>query len=109
MDKSSYPDLFNSNRHAINVGISAFEWGPHQIKAMKQVARSTIRELLKQSQLAPLTVEERIMTIYTETNGYLDSLEKSYLLPRHLPRKRKTLLKEAIQEQMDRFILQEQA
>ncbi|KAI7991043.1 hypothetical protein LOK49_LG12G02727 [Camellia lanceoleosa] len=32
-------------------------------------------ELLKQSQSAPLTVEEQIMTIYTGTNGYLDSLE----------------------------------
>ncbi|GFQ08443.1 ATP synthase subunit alpha chloroplastic [Phtheirospermum japonicum] len=34
-----------------------------------------LRELLKQSQSAPLTVEEQIMTIYTGTNGYLDSLE----------------------------------
>ncbi|KAF1876738.1 hypothetical protein Lal_00031554 [Lupinus albus] len=34
-----------------------------------------LRELLKQSQLAPLTVEEHIITIYTGTNGYLDSLE----------------------------------
>ncbi|TMX03209.1 hypothetical protein EJD97_017542, partial [Solanum chilense] len=43
-------DLFNSGiRPAINVG--------------------------KQSQSAPLTVEEQIMTIYTGTNGYLDSLE----------------------------------
>ena len=34
-----------------------------------------LRELLKQSQSAPLTVEEQIMTIYTGTNSYLDSLE----------------------------------
>jgi F-type H+-transporting ATPase subunit alpha len=34
-----------------------------------------LRELLKQSQSAPLTVEEQIMTIYTGTNGYLDGLE----------------------------------
>ncbi|KAG5593894.1 hypothetical protein H5410_035126 [Solanum commersonii] len=66
-----------------------------QIKAMKQVAEAfaqfasdldkathnqfargqRLRELLEQSQSAPLTVEEQIMTIYTETNSYLDSLE----------------------------------
>ncbi|KAJ8746981.1 hypothetical protein K2173_014562 (mitochondrion) [Erythroxylum novogranatense] len=41
-----------------------------------QLARGQrLRELLKQSQSAPLTVEEPIMTIYTGTNGYLDSLE----------------------------------
>ncbi|CAI8602252.1 unnamed protein product [Vicia faba] len=34
-----------------------------------------LRELLKQSQSAPLTVEEQIITIYIGTNGYLDSLE----------------------------------
>ncbi|XP_039015807.1 ATP synthase subunit alpha, chloroplastic-like [Hibiscus syriacus] len=34
-----------------------------------------LRELLKQSQSAPLTVAEQISTIYTGTNGYLDSLE----------------------------------
>ena len=32
-------------------------------------------ELLKQSQSSPFTMEEQIMTIYIETNGYLDSLE----------------------------------
>ncbi|KAK2973613.1 hypothetical protein RJ640_027523 [Escallonia rubra] len=41
-----------------------------------QLARGQrLRELLKQSQSAPLAVEEQIMTIYTGTNGYLDSLE----------------------------------
>ncbi|KAL5791423.1 hypothetical protein ACOSP7_000017 [Xanthoceras sorbifolium] len=41
-----------------------------------QLARGQrLRELLKQSQSAPLTVEEQIITIYTGTNGYLDSLE----------------------------------
>ncbi|XP_037496641.1 ATP synthase subunit alpha, chloroplastic-like [Jatropha curcas] len=34
-----------------------------------------LRELFKQSQSAPLTVEEQIMTIYAGTTGYLDSLE----------------------------------
>ncbi|KAL4323368.1 hypothetical protein GQ457_11G033070 [Hibiscus cannabinus] len=41
-----------------------------------QLARGQrLRELLKQSQSAPLTVAEQISTIYTRTNGYLDSLE----------------------------------
>jgi F-type H+-transporting ATPase subunit alpha len=41
-----------------------------------QLARGQrLRELLKQSQSAPLAVEEQIFTIYTGTNGYLDSLE----------------------------------
>ncbi|KAF3952351.1 hypothetical protein CMV_022079 [Castanea mollissima] len=41
-----------------------------------QLARGQrLRELLKQSQSSPLTVEEQVMTIYTGTNGYLDSLE----------------------------------
>ncbi|KAJ6674268.1 ATP SYNTHASE SUBUNIT ALPHA MITOCHONDRIAL [Salix viminalis] len=41
-----------------------------------QLARGQrLRELLKQSQSAPFTVAEQIMTIYTGTNGYLDSLE----------------------------------
>ncbi|XVF37678.1 hypothetical protein REPUB_Repub20aG0030300 [Reevesia pubescens] len=41
-----------------------------------QLARSQrLRELLKQSQATPLNVAEQISTIYTETNGYLDSLE----------------------------------
>ncbi|PHT98336.1 ATP synthase subunit alpha, chloroplastic [Capsicum chinense] len=34
-----------------------------------------LREFLKQSQSAPLTVAEQIMTIYAGINGYLDSLE----------------------------------
>ncbi|XP_019226074.1 PREDICTED: uncharacterized protein LOC109207591 [Nicotiana attenuata] len=41
-----------------------------------QLARGQrLREVLKQSQAAPLTVEEQIMTIYNGTNCYLDSLE----------------------------------
>ncbi|KAL5555594.1 hypothetical protein UlMin_037830 [Ulmus minor] len=41
-----------------------------------QLARGQrLRELLKQSQAAPLVVEEQIITTYTGTNGYLDSLE----------------------------------
>ncbi|OAY85063.1 ATP synthase subunit alpha, chloroplastic [Ananas comosus] len=41
-----------------------------------QLARGQrLRELLKQSQSDPLTVEEQIATIYTGANGYLDPLE----------------------------------
>ncbi|KAG5583988.1 hypothetical protein H5410_044422 [Solanum commersonii] len=124
---------------AINVGISVSRVGfAAQIKAMKQVAgklklelaqfaeleafaqfafdfdKATqnqlargqrLRELLKQSQSTPLTVKEQIMTIYTGTNGYLDSLEVGQTFTEEA----EALLKEAIQEQMDRFILQEQA
>jgi F-type H+/Na+-transporting ATPase subunit alpha len=87
-----------------------------------------LRELLKQSQANPLTVEEQIMTIYTGTNGYLDSLEieqvSNFLdeLRKHLKttkpqfqeiisstktftKEAEALLKEAIQEQMERFLL----
>ncbi|KAL5080115.1 hypothetical protein RYX36_000530 [Vicia faba] len=47
-----------------------------------QLARGQrLRELLKQSQSAPLTVEEQIITIYTGTNGYLDSLEIEQMIP----------------------------
>jgi F-type H+-transporting ATPase subunit alpha len=41
-----------------------------------QLARGKrLREFLKQSQVAPLKVEEQIATIYTGMNGYLDILE----------------------------------
>nr|QPP20790.1 ATP synthase CF1 alpha subunit [Pedicularis alaschanica] len=98
-----------------------------------QLARGQrLRELLKQSQSAPLTVAEQIMTIYTGTNGYLDSLEigqvrkflvelRTYLKnnkpqfqeiissTKIFTEEAEALLKEAIQEQMSRFLLQEQA
>ena len=87
-----------------------------------------MRELLKQSQSAPLTVEEQIITIYTGTNGYLDSLEidevrkflvelRAYLKTnkpkfndiisstKTFTREAEALLKEAIQEQMELFLL----
>ncbi|XP_055960341.1 ATP synthase subunit alpha, chloroplastic-like [Mercurialis annua] len=97
-----------------------------------QLARGQrLRELLKQSQAAPLTVEEQIMTIYTGTNGYLDSLEigqvrkflvelRTYLKTnkpqfqeiisstKTFTEEAETLLKRAIQEQKERFLLQEQ-
>lgn len=87
-----------------------------------------LRELLKQSQANPLTVEEQIMTIYTGTNGYLDSIEigqvSAFLkrLREHFKinkpqfkeiisstktftEEAEALLKEAIREEMERFIL----
>ena len=97
-----------------------------------QLARGQrLRELLKQSQSDPLAVEDQIATIYTGTNGYLDALEigqvKKFLvgLRTYLTKKKpkfqeilsstkifteeaETLLKEAIQEQIELFLLQEQ-
>ncbi|KAK5831926.1 hypothetical protein PVK06_015725 [Gossypium arboreum] len=97
-----------------------------------QLARGQrLRELLKQSQSAPLTVAEQISTIYTETNGYLDSLEigqvrkflvelRTYLKTnkpqfqeiisstKTFTEEAETLLKDAIQDQMECFRLQEQ-
>lgn len=40
-----------------------------------------LTELLKQSQFAPLAVEEQVVSIYTGVNGYLDELEVSEILP----------------------------
>ena len=97
-----------------------------------QLARGQrLRELLKQSQSDPLTVEEQIATIYTGANGYLDSLEigqvKKFLVQlRTYLKKNKSqfkeiisstktfteeaeaLLKGAVQEQIELFLLQEQ-
>ncbi|KAK7395590.1 hypothetical protein VNO78_16153 [Psophocarpus tetragonolobus] len=97
-----------------------------------QLARGQrLRELLKQSQSTPLTVEEQIITIYTETNGYLDSLAigqvrkflvelRAYLKTnkpqfkeiissmKRFTGEAESLLKEAIEEQMKLFLLQEQ-
>ncbi|CAL5182734.1 unnamed protein product [Lathyrus oleraceus] len=92
-----------------------------------QLARGQrLRELLKQSQSAPLTVEEQIITIYTGTNSYLDSVEIAQVrkfiveLRAYLKTKKpkfneiisstktftgeaEAILKEAIQEQMELF------
>nr|YP_009861104.1 ATP synthase CF1 alpha subunit [Lasia spinosa]QIU82794.1 ATP synthase CF1 alpha subunit [Lasia spinosa] len=97
-----------------------------------QLARGQrLRELLKQSQSDPLTVEEQIVTIYTGANGYLDPLEigqvKKFLVQlrtylkknkpqfqeiisstRTFTEEAEALLKEAIQEQIKLFRLQEQ-
>ncbi|TYG57186.1 hypothetical protein ES288_D08G122900v1 [Gossypium darwinii] len=79
----------------------------------------------------PLTVAEQVSTIYTGTNGYLDSLEigqarkflvelRTYLkmnkpqfqeiisFTKTFTEEADTLLKDAIQDQMERFRLQEQ-
>ncbi|KAL6491605.1 hypothetical protein OROGR_034262 [Orobanche gracilis] len=65
-------------RPAINMKLEAFaQFASDLDKATKKkLARGQrLRESLKQSQSAPLTVDEQIMIIYTGTNGYLDSLE----------------------------------
>jgi F-type H+/Na+-transporting ATPase subunit alpha len=100
--------------------------------SQNQLARGRwLWDLLKQSQSNPLLVEEQVATIYTGTRGYLDSLEieqvKNFLdeLRKHLKdtkpqfqeiisscktftEKAEILLKEAIQEQLEWFSLQEQ-
>nr|YP_007890228.1 ATP synthase CF1 subunit alpha [Cephalotaxus oliveri]AFZ65593.1 ATP synthase CF1 subunit alpha [Cephalotaxus oliveri]UPV71004.1 ATP synthase CF1 alpha subunit [Cephalotaxus oliveri]UPV71086.1 ATP synthase CF1 alpha subunit [Cephalotaxus oliveri]UPV71168.1 ATP synthase CF1 alpha subunit [Cephalotaxus oliveri] len=97
-----------------------------------QLARGQrLRQLLKQSQSDPLTVEEQIAMIYTGTNGYLDVLEivqvKKFIfelrksLLKNKPQfgeiirstgtfteQAETLLKEAIQENTELFVLREQ-
>jgi len=41
-----------------------------------QLARgSRLRELLKQAQSSPLSLEDQVSSIYVGTNGYLDKLE----------------------------------
>ncbi|CAK9252472.1 unnamed protein product [Sphagnum jensenii] len=95
-----------------------------------QLARGQrLRELLKQSQSAPLTVEEQVATIYTGVNGYSDVLEtgqvkkflvqlREYLMtnkPQFTEIVRSTkifteqaenILKEAIKEHTELFLLQ---
>nr|YP_010291105.1 ATP synthase CF1 alpha subunit [Juncus compressus]YP_010291374.1 ATP synthase CF1 alpha subunit [Juncus tenuis]ULQ66695.1 ATP synthase CF1 alpha subunit [Juncus compressus]ULQ67037.1 ATP synthase CF1 alpha subunit [Juncus tenuis] len=97
-----------------------------------QLARGRrLRELLKQSQAEPLRVEEQIAIIYAGANGYLDALEigqvRGFLgeLCIHLRDKvpqfqeiisstkifteeAEALLKEAIQEKIKLFVVQEQ-
>nr|YP_009249732.1 ATP synthase CF1 alpha subunit [Pinus sibirica]YP_009524168.1 H+-ATPase alpha subunit [Pinus squamata]YP_009524241.1 H+-ATPase alpha subunit [Pinus parviflora]YP_009561727.1 H+-ATPase alpha subunit [Pinus pumila]AET45220.1 ATP synthase CF1 alpha subunit [Pinus wallichiana]QFS20680.1 ATP synthase CF1 alpha subunit [Pinus cembra]WIL99795.1 ATP synthase CF1 alpha subunit [Pinus koraiensis]AET46224.1 ATP synthase CF1 alpha subunit [Pinus pumila]ALO20469.1 ATP synthase CF1 alpha subunit [Pinu len=96
-----------------------------------QLARGQrLRELLKQSQSAPLKVEEQIATIYTGTNGYLDILEiaqvrnflvrlREYLIKNKpqfgeiicstgtFTEEAKALLEEALKEHTELFLLQE--
>lgn len=89
-----------------------------------------LRELLKQSQSAPLSVEEQVATIYTGVNGFLDVPEveqvkrflvqlREYVITNkpefgEITRSTKvfteqaeTLLKEAIKESTEIFTLQE--
>ncbi|KAH6799628.1 hypothetical protein C2S51_036112 [Perilla frutescens var. frutescens] len=70
-------DLFNAGiRPAINVeAFAQFASDLHKATQNQLARGQRLRELLKQSQAAPLKVEEQVMTIYTGTNGYLDSLE----------------------------------
>jgi F-type H+-transporting ATPase subunit alpha len=97
-----------------------------------QLARGQrLREFLKQSQAAPLKVEEQIATIYNRTNGYLDILEiaqvrkflvrlREYLIKNKpqfgeiirstgtFTEEAKALLEEALKEHTELFVLQEQ-
>ena len=111
--------------------------GPYFASALdkntqNQLARGRrLRELLKQSQSEPLTVEDQIATIYTGTNGYLDALEIGQVRPfleklrsclknkkpgfqeiisstKTFTEEAEALLKEAIQEEMRIFVVQEQ-
>ncbi|KAB2034969.1 hypothetical protein ES319_D04G120000v1 [Gossypium barbadense] len=146
-------DLFNAGiRPAINAGIFVSRVGSAtQIKATKQVSSKSKLELAQfveleafaqfasnldkstQNQLArdPLMVAEQISTIYTGTNGYLNSLEigqvRKFLVELHtslktnkpqfqeiisstktFTKEAEMLLKDTIQDQMERFRLQEQ-
>jgi F-type H+-transporting ATPase subunit alpha len=47
-----------------------------------QLARGArLREILKQAQNSPLSLEDQVASIYTGTNGYLDSLEVAQVRP----------------------------
>lgn len=47
-----------------------------------QLARGQrLRELLKQAQAAPLSLEEQVATIFAGTNGYLDSVPVEEIRP----------------------------
>nr|QCI61590.1 ATP synthase CF1 alpha chain [Notholaena galeottii] len=96
-----------------------------------QLARGQrLRELLKQSQSAPLSVEEQVATIYTGVNGYLDVSDveqvKRFLIQlreyvttnkpsfgeiirstKVSTEQAEAILKEAIKESTELFLLQE--
>lgn len=96
-----------------------------------QLARGQrLRELLKQSQSAPLSVEEQVATIFTGVNGYLDVIEVAKVqifliqlreyISTNKPKffeivrstkaftdEAQTILKEAIQEHTESFLLQQ--
>ena len=98
-----------------------------------QLARGQrLRELLKQAQSAPLSVADQVATIFTGVNGYLDVLEvgqvKKFLvqlreyLGANKPQfaeiinsgkvftdEAQSILKQAIQETTEAFLLQEEA
>ena len=98
-----------------------------------QLARGQrLRELLKQGQSAPLSVADQVATIFTGVNGYLDVLEvgqvKKFLvqlreyLGANKPQfaeiinsgkvftdEAQSILKQAIQETTEAFLLQEEA
>ncbi|KAI3854690.1 hypothetical protein MKW92_042593 [Papaver armeniacum] len=94
-------DLFNAGiRPAINVGNS--------VSNSNQLARGQrLRELLKQAQSAPLTVEEQKFLVqlrtYLKTNK--PQLQEIISSTKKFPEEEEVLLKEAIKEHMERFLL----
>jgi F-type H+-transporting ATPase subunit alpha len=98
-----------------------------------QLARGQrLRELLKQAQSAPLSVSDQVATIFTGVNGYLDVLEvsqvKKFLVQlreylgvnkpqfaeiinsgKAFTDEAQSILKQAIQETTEAFLLQEEA
>ena len=98
-----------------------------------QLARGQrLRELLKQGQSAPLSVADQVATIFTGVNGYLDVLEvgqvKKFLVQlreylgvnkpqfaeiinsgKAFTDEAQSILKQAIQETTEAFLLQEEA
>ena len=95
--------FYKGIRPAINVGLSVSRVGSAaQQKAMKQVSGSMkldlaqyrevaafaqfgsdldLTELLKQKQFTPLPFEDQVVTIFSGTAGYLDSLDVSDVGP----------------------------
>jgi F-type H+-transporting ATPase subunit alpha len=98
-----------------------------------QLARGQrLRELLKQPQAAPLAVEEQVATIFTGVNGYLDVIEVAqvrrfltelrHYITTNKPQfgeiirdkkaftdEAQAILKQAIQEHTEAFLLQEES
>ncbi|RZC66562.1 hypothetical protein C5167_010254 [Papaver somniferum] len=79
-----------------------------------QLARGQrLRELLKQAQSAPLTMEEQVKKFLAQLRTYLKTnkpqLQEIISSTKKFPEEAEVLLKEAIKEQMERFLLQEQA
>ncbi|KAJ6215299.1 hypothetical protein RDWZM_010644 [Blomia tropicalis] len=100
-------DLFNAGiRPAINVGISVSRVGSAaQIKAMKQVAGKLKLELAQFAELEAFAQFASDLDKATQNQLAREIISSTKIFTEEA----EALLKEAIQEQMDRFLLQEQA